>query len=402
MIPVHQALDHVLKHRLLPVTETVDLLQCLGRVLAQQVIADRDFPPFNRITMDGIAVNTQSVAVGNKVFPIEKIQAAGYPKQRLEQINHCIEVMTGAILPENTDAVIPYEQCKIENGTAKIEAGNVPVHQFIHLRGVDSKAGMALLEKGERITPAMTGIMASVGISNVRVYQLPSVAICSTGDELVEITQQPETHQVRRSNIYALAAALQYEGIQANLFHLPDDKKVMTDSLPAIFHKHEVVLFSGAVSKGRYDYLPEVLNTLGMQTVFHRVAQKPGKPLLFGIFPDNKVVFGLPGNPVSAFICYHLFCKPWLYQAMHTILPTFTARLTGEVKVKPSLTSHLLVQLRNEDGLMLATPCSTSGSGDLTSMLKADAIITLPSGRETFYAGESFPIAVLNGSRKQG
>ena len=413
MIPVHQALALVLQHRLLPATETVDLLQSANRVLGQQVVADRDFPPFHRVTMDGIAVNTHSLAAGNVSFQVEKIQAAGYPQQRLEHINNCIEVMTGAVLPENTDAVIPYEQCVVENGIATIvgagagdRAGARPAptvaseYQFVHLRGTDATADAVLLQTGERITPAMIGIMASVGLSEVSVYRLPGVAICSTGDELVEITQQPQAHQVRRSNAYALAAALLQEGITANLYHLPDNKERMAEGLPAIFERHDVVLFSGAVSKGRYDYLPEVLGALGMQTVFHRVAQKPGKPLLFGVLPGNKAVFGLPGNPVSAFVCYHLYCKPWLYQAMQTTLPAYTAVLTVDVWVSPALTNHLLVELSHRDGQLLATPCNTSGSGDLVSMLKADAVVTFPSGSKTFYAGESFPVAVLHGSWK--
>lgn len=398
MISVTEAVELIMRHRRHPATEEAGLLQSTGRVLARQVTADRDLPPYHRVTMDGIALNTHAVAAGNRSFRVEKVQPAGAPRQRLENSDHCIEVMTGAVLPENTDAVIPYEQCRIAAGVAHITAAHVPMYQFVHQQGTDGKAGAVLVHPGERITPAVAGIMASVGITSVTVYKLPAVAICSTGDELVEVTGKPETYQVRRSNVYSLAAALQPLGIQPTLLHVPDDPEVMAGSIAAIIETHDLTIFSGAVSKGKFDFLPEVLTRLGMQTVFHSVAQKPGKPLLFGTFGD-KAIFGLPGNPVSGFVCFYLFVRAWVYRRLQITLPACAARLTREIIFKPSLSCHVLVQIHNQDGMLLATPCDSSGSGDLTSMLKADAILTLPDdGRDRFAAGEFFPVVLLAGN----
>lgn len=396
MISVEEALDLILQHKKDFGAEEVPLLQLPGRVLAQPVKADRDMPPFDRVTMDGIAIAWQAFAAGKRAFFIEKIQAAGAPKQQLENPQHCIEVMTGAILPDQTDTVIPYEACEIADGVATIKTETLKPHQYIHSQGTDSRAGNVLLQTGTKITPAVAGILASVGMAMVQVRRLPRVAIFSTGDELVEVTQQPEPHQIRKSNVYMLVAALLAEGVGADMFHLPDDAGEMTQQLTSAIGAYQALLFSGAVSKGKYDYLPSVLEGLGMQQVFHGVAQKPGKPLLFGAFPGKALVFGFPGNPVSSFVCFHIFFRPWLQASLGINPPKQKAKLTQEVTFKPLLTYHLPVQLTYENGETFATPIAGSGSGDLTSIIHADAILTLPTEREKFCAGEVFPVIILN------
>jgi len=395
MISVEEALDLILQHKKDFGTEEVSLLKSMGRVLAQPVKADRDMPPFDRVTMDGIAIAWQAFAAGRRAFFIEKIQAAGVPQQQLENLKNCIEVMTGAILSKDADTVIPYEACEIAEGVATIKTETIKPYHNIHHQGTDSQAGDVLLQTGERITPARIAILASVGMAAVQVRCLPKVAIFSTGDELVEVTQQPEPHQIRKSNVYMLASALLAEGVEADMFHLPDDAKEMTQQLASAIDGYQVLLFSGAVSKGKYDYLPSVLEHLGMQRIFHGVAQKPGKPLLFGSFPGKALVFGFPGNPVSSFVCYHIFFKPWLQASIGIKHQRLKAALTQEVIFKPQLTYHLPVQLTYENGETFATSIAGSGSGDLTSIIHADAILTLPAEREKFNAGEVFAITVL-------
>ncbi|AKQ45628.1 hypothetical protein TH63_08150 [Rufibacter radiotolerans] len=395
MLSVEEALHQILQHPFPFQEEAVPLLQAVGRVLAQKVQADRDFPPFDRVTMDGIAIKASEIKADTRTFKVEGMVPAGSPAQILQNSHHCLEVMTGAVLPLGTDAVVPYEQCLLQEGIATVLAENVSSGQNIHRQGTDGKAGEVLLQKGTKIAPAHIGILASVGLAQVWVYRLPTVAICSTGDELVEVTENPLPHQVRRSNSYMLAAALGQENIQASLFHLPDQPEEMTKELKRITEEHEVLICSGAVSKGKFDFLPQVLAGLGMQKVFHAVAQKPGKPLLFGTMPDNKVIFGLPGNPVSTFVCYHLFFRPWLQASLQQSKELPTAQLTQDITFAPSLTYHVPVVLSYENGKMLATPVKTSGSGDLTSLLKATALLTLPPKKSFFPAGEAFPITLF-------
>jgi len=395
MISVEEAGQLILAHTKDFGVEEVELLSSVGRTLAQPVVADRDFPPYDRVTMDGIAINSTTFNNGIRSFPIEKVEAAGSPQPSLDNLQNCIEVMTGAVLPKNTDAVIPYEQCDIQDGLATITTSGISSMQNVHVKGIDSGSGAVLVEKYSRVTPAMVGIMASVGLSKVAILKYPVIAICSSGDELVEITAQPEPHQVRRSNGYSLAAALLKEGITAKLYHLPDDKEAMTTAIGSLLEKADVLLFSGAVSKGKFDYLPEVLKQLGMKQIFHKVAQKPGKPFLFGTFENGPLVFGFPGNPVSTFVCYQKFFSPWLYSSLHIKENKCTARLAEEVSFKPALSYHLLVQVRTENATVNAYPVTGSNSGDLVTLTKADGLITLPADRDFFECGEIFEVDIF-------
>jgi molybdopterin molybdotransferase len=394
MISVKDALRLILQHDKDFGSEEVPLLQSAGRILAEHVFADRDFPPYNRVMMDGIAINEDAFRTGARTFTIENIQAAGDAQKKLENNNNCLEVMTGAILPANTDIVIPYEQCEIAAGIATVKADKVTAMQNVHLQGTDSKKGELLVEKWERITPAMIGIMASVGLLQVKVLRFPKISICSSGDELVDVSEQPEVHRVRRSNVYMLAAALLSEGIEADTIHLPDDRERMMVEIDHLLKSNHVVLFSGAVSKGKFDYLPEVLEKLGMQQVFHSVAQRPGKPFLFGTV-KNTLIFGFPGNPVSTFVCYHQFFKQWLHHCMRFKHPMQFAALATDVHFKPALSYHVLVTILNNNGMILATPVAGSSSGDLVSLAKAAGIITLPAERDHFKEGELFDLNLV-------
>ncbi|MDQ6815690.1 MAG: molybdopterin molybdotransferase MoeA [Bacteroidota bacterium] len=392
MISFDDAVTLVLQHEKSFGTEKVSLFESTGRMLAQDVIADRDFPPYNRVMMDGIAIRSNVYDAGIRTFPIEKIQAAGALQQRLEFDENCIEVMTGAVLPANTDTVIPYEKCDITKGAATVKVEQVTKMQHVHLQGMDSRQGALLLPGLERLTPAMIGIMASVGLAEVEVMRLPKVAICSTGDELVAVSQQPEAHQVRRSNVYMLGSALASEGIHADTFHLPDNAAVMKAEIERMVNDKDVILFSGAVSKGKFDYLPAVLEQLGMKLIFHTIAQRPGKPFLFGKFANGTLVFGFPGNPASTFVCYHQFFKKWLQKSLQYQQPKQFAVLAVDVHFKPALSCHLLVTVENINGTTFATPVISSTSGDLVTLAKASGIIVLPAEREYFTQGEVFEL----------
>ncbi|RYD52350.1 MAG: molybdopterin molybdenumtransferase MoeA [Sphingobacteriales bacterium] len=377
-------------------TEQVPLSEATDRILAQDIVADRDFPPYDRIAMDGIAIAFQAWQHGIRQFPVSGMAAAGSPLQTLRHPTHSIEVATGAMLPKNADTIIPYEEMELENGIAAITATTVRQGQNIHRHGTDSRMGTLLLAKQTQLTPTAIGLLATVGQADVRVRKVPRIAICSTGDELVAITETPAPHQIRRSNNYMLAAALQREGIRADTYHLPDDKATLLKNLPDILDRYDAVLFSGAVSKGAYDFLPQVLDRLGMQTRFHRIAQKPGKPMLLGTFENSCIVFGFPGNPVSTMVCYAVYFRNWLYQVLGTKQPLCSAQLATNVSFAPPLTYHLLVTLQLEDGVLKATPCAGTTSGDLIGLEATDGILSLPADRNQFSAGEAFPVCLLN------
>ena len=391
MISVEEALHFIDSNKKSFGIETVPLLSCLHRTLATDVIADRDFPPFDRVTMDGIAISSEAFLKGQKQFIIEKISAAGSVEQTLDNKTHCIEVMTGSMLPLNTDAVIPYEQCEIKDGVADVNTETVTVFQNIHRKGTDEKEGAVLLKKNTRISPAHISIMATVGMGEVEVYKLPSVAIFSTGDELVTVDQTPLPHQIRQSNVYFLAADLQREKVNASLYHLQDDKEAMKQTVQEKLEQYDTILLSGAVSKGKYDFLPQVLEELGIKTIFHRVSQRPGKPFLLGAI-GGKMIFGFPGNPVSTFVCYHVYCKRWLLQSLHQPIQKLTAKLADDIALSSPLTNHVLVKIRYNEGECLADPMFFSTSGDIPSLLGADGIISLPAGKNQFQKGDIFEV----------
>lgn len=387
MIAVAEALSLVLQHKKEYGTEEVPIMHSIGRILARDVLADRDYPAFDRVTMDGIAINSSAFENNISAFTILGVQAAGDMPLSLPGNVECIEIMTGAMLPKGADTIIPYEDINIHKNIATVKAINIKPYQNIHKKGTDISEGSILLTAGTKLSAVHTGILASVGMPNVTVKRLPKVAVCSTGNELVDIDKQPLSHQVRRSNQYMLAALLQEEHVTPAMHHLPDDKEVMEAALDYLVKNHDIVICSGAVSKGKYDYLPGVLARLGMRTVFHGIAQRPGKPMLFGQCVNGTLVFGFPGNPISSFVCYQVYFKAWLQTCLQYNSPVTKARLAGEVVFKPNLSYHLPVQLKNEDGMLKAQPVQINTSGDIPSLATIDGLVTLPGERTTFEEG---------------
>jgi molybdopterin molybdotransferase len=378
-------------------TETVPFETATGRILREPVLADRPFPPFDRITMDGIAVNYDSFARGQHIFGVEDVQAAGMPQLQLSNTANCIEVMTGAILPEMTDTVIPYEHL-----TASEHEGfrRFTVHktvkkgQNIHRIGSDIATGAVLIHPGTLIGPAEAGVLATVGKTSVLVSKQPRVVLIATGNELVPVHATPAIHQVRMSNVYSMLASLEQMGIKARYIHLEDEEDDMREQLQSLLEETDVWISSGAVSAGKFDYLPAVLQQLGMEKIFHKVQQRPGKPFLFGRFNDGPVVFALPGNPVSGFMCFYRYVQPWIQSAMGTPLQEpYYARLSEKVIFDADLEYYLPVKLQSQaDGVVIAIPQPYQGSGDLASLLKADAFLNLPLEENVFEKGSSYQV----------
>lgn len=390
MISTKEALQVVKDNAFVPNISNVPLLESFGRILAEDIVADRDFPPFDRVAMDGIGIDFLHI---NTKIVIGNTQYAGEVQKTLSAPNACMEVMTGATLPLGCDTVIRYEDVDIQEVKGqKIAFITIPLAEIIqgqniHKKGYDRKSGDILLQKGLKISPAEMAVMASVGKNVVSVQMPPRVAVISTGDELVDIGETPEYYQIRMSNSYMLAGALQSIGISANRFHLKDNKELIFNNLQQIFLNQDVILLSGGVSVGKKDFLPEILSDLGVKKLFHKVAQKPGKPFWFGKTNDNKLVFALPGNPVSTFLC---FCKYALPIIKGTTDKKEFVVLDKNVFFKPDLAYFVPAKTYFQEGKLMATPFEGSGSADFANLTDCDGFIELSADNQMFKSGEVF------------
>ncbi|MCJ8165058.1 molybdopterin molybdotransferase MoeA [Pontibacter sp. E15-1] len=373
--------------------EVLPFERALGRVLAEDLRTDRDLPPFNRVAMDGIAIRYAAYAQGVRAFPIAATQAAGEEPIALQDAASCIEIMTGAALPASADTVIRYEDLTIANGTATVLAPEVAQGQNIHQQGKDRKRHDVVAKANQRVTPALVGMAAAVGATELQVKKLPRVVVISTGDELVEVQASPLPYQIRRSNNYMVKAALQKYQLHADLLHIPDEVAATEQHLRECLQQYDVILLSGGISMGKFDYVPQVLETLAVERLFHKVQQRPGKPFWFGKHANGVLVFALPGNPASTFMCLHRYMLPWLDACLGMASPQRHAALTQAVTFKPPLQYFLQVTLTvNEHGQLLATPLEGNGSGDFANLVEAEAFLELPQHKTDFKEGEAYRV----------
>lgn len=395
MITVQEATDLVLSQVRDFGTERIPLQQSISRVLRETIEADRDFPPYDRVTMDGIALRWTQFEQGQRSFRIEGIAAAGDPQKQLLDASNCLEVMTGSSMPLDADVVIKYEEVQIEDGVATVEAEVVKQWQNIHFKGSDRKAGSVIIQPGTPITAAEIGVCATVGKAEVLVSKMPKTLILSSGDELVNIEDQPLPHQIRRSNVFLIQTALQHFQMEVDTAHLADDYDSILNTLRQHLIDYDLLILSGGVSKGKFDYLPDALNELGVEKHFHKVKQRPGKPFWFGSTADTTV-FAFPGNPVSSFVCMQQYFRQWLSRSIQlNEQPWPNAQLSEAVTFKRDLTYFLEVSLASDaSGTLIATPVKGNGSGDLANLVDVDAFMVLPQAQEQFAAGEAYPVIV--------
>ncbi|MDQ3394366.1 MAG: molybdopterin molybdotransferase MoeA [Bacteroidota bacterium] len=378
----------------------IPISEAVGRVLQENILADRDFPPFNRVAMDGIAINFNQVREKH-LIEIEDLQYAGQPQKQVKGLNNCLEVMTGAVLPLGCDTVIKYEDIEMVNvggkQMAKLLVSPKRVNENVHKQGSDRKIGEVLVQKGKVISPAEVAVAATVGKVFIKVSSLPKIALISTGDELVDPATKPLAHQIRKSNTWAIKAALKENQFDADDFHLLDDKTHLFRKLNEILELYDVLILSGGVSMGKADYVPYILEELGVTKRFHKVAQRPGKPFWFGEIKSSKIVFALPGNPVSTFMVFYKYCLPWLQRQTGKInFPELQAELTEDVSFSAPLTYFLQVKAHlKADGKLMAKPYSGKGSGDLVNLTECDGFLELSAEESNFKAGNSFPITLF-------
>ncbi|NRA68491.1 MAG: molybdopterin molybdotransferase MoeA [Pseudobacteriovorax sp.] len=393
MLDSVQAKKLVMKAVPLSPTKTVNSDSVTSETLRCDIKADRDSPPFDRVAMDGIAIVFETYEGGQREYKIEGCQAAGAPQLSLSAPSMCLEVMTGSSMPEGCDTVIPYERVAINDGIAVIDQDAIVKHgQNIHKKGSDYQKGQVLLTSGTTTGPSEWGTILSSGYTSVSVSTKPKIAIISTGDELVDFRNTPLPHQIRQSNVWAIQAALKrFHFDEGSIFHINDQLPVMMKQTEDILKNFDFILFSGGVSRGKFDFVPEALNSAGVSQTFHRVAQKPGKPLWFGQGESQQMVFGLPGNPISTQICFYEYVLPALCKFTDSPLPRATMVKLGEpVVFKKPLTLFQLVT-RSESSDEVVYPVKNNGSGDYYSLTRSQGYITLPQAEDSFKAGQKFP-----------
>ena len=375
-------------------TESLPFEQTIGRVLAMPIKADRDLPPFNRVTMDGIAVNYQSIVSGILTFNVKATQAAGDEPAAIAHPDECIEIMTGAVLPVSVDTVIRYEDVEIIDGRASVKIQDIKRGQNLHLQGADKKEAEILASIGQMITPAIIGLAASVGKTQLLVKKLPRVVIISSGDELVDVDQTPAPYQIRKSNGYTIKAVLQKQGLQPAMIHIPDDPEITRQQIQYCLQNYDVLLLSGGISMGKFDYIPQALEDSAVKKIFHKVAQRPGKPFWFGAHGNGSLVFAFPGNPVATFMCLHQYFLNW-FRATSGLAEQSSvyAVLAKDFHFQPALHYFLQVKLQSSpQAQLMAWPIEGNGSGDFANLADTDAFLELPLERTDFKAGEVYKV----------
>lgn len=394
MITVAEAERLINNHTLELESEEVSLNDAGGRVLKETICADRDFPPFDRVTMDGIAINFDHWKNGGNDFLIRGTQAAGSPPLQIDGQSQAIEVMTGAVLPEGTDTIIPYEVIEINGELERTATLQVTPKkgQNVHKQGSDRHKGAVLVNPGSILGAPEIGVAATVGKSTLKVIKPPKVAIISTGDELVSIDEKPLPHQIRSSNAVTLSNALDQWKIQPDLYHIVDDLEGTTNELQGLLENYQILILSGGVSMGKFDFVPQALDKLQVNKQFHKIRQRPGKPFWFGSHGSGTLVFAFPGNPVSSFMCFNRYLKPWMNKLFELPKPLLMAELTQDIQFERDFTYFAQVKVKLDQGKILACPVEGHGSGDLANLVDADGFLELPRGKILFSKGELYPL----------
>jgi molybdopterin molybdotransferase len=392
LISVTQAENIIRQHLTTATFEIVPLSKAQGRYLREDILADRALPPFDRVMMDGIAIAHASFASGNTRFPITGTQAAGTPALTLEDADSCIEVMTGCVLPQGCDCVIPIEQIDLSENTARLYSDAKPqAKQHIHSAGSDTTAGEILLSSGQVLNAAELAIAASVGATDLSVSALPRILIITTGDELVAPEATPLPHQIRRSHATALEALISGMklGTVASL-HIADDPEALKEKITEALPAHDIIIFTGGISKGKYDYVAPVLSELLGSPHFHGIAQRPGKPMAFWKKPNSPLIFAHPGNPVSVMACAARYLIPSLIEILSGRSPTpQQLPATGGFHCPTHFTG--LIPCRINNGRIQLVPASNSGN--FLALSATDGIAQLPgelTGKELLNEPASF------------
>ena len=372
-----------------PPAETVSLEDALGRVLAAEIRADRDYPPFNRSARDGFAVAASDVANTPARLRVIGQTRAGEPSRFSLQPGETVEIMTGAPGPEGADSVVMWEYSERDGDSVTLESA-VPAGKNLIYRGSETKAGALVLEPGTPIDYPQIALLASTGNAQVEVYRKPRVAILSTGDEVVELDRTPEPFQIRNSNAYSLATQVRRLGGEPRILPIAPDRLDRTRELVAQGLESDLLLLSGGVSMGKYDFVEQVLADLKAEFFFTQVKIQPGKPLVFGQV-GSVPVFGLPGNPISTMVTFEVFASIAVHRLAgrsKSPLPFFRARLRSDFTHKPVLTRFLPARVEGDYGEATVDRVRWQGSGDLVALARSNCFLVATPEREAWAAGD--------------
>ncbi len=381
------------------------IADCLGRVLAADIPAPRDLPPFDNSSMDGFAVRTQDIAAARRASPVHlklsgELPAGAWTRESLLP-GHAMRIMTGAPIPPGADAVAEQELTELDNGSVLIFSTVAPGRN-IRKRGEALNTGALALRKGIRLSPASVGSLASMGISKVEVYRRPTVALLCTGNEVVDLDRIPAPGQIWNSNAFTLRGVLQNCGMNVvDLGIVADSKEPLSTRLREAL-AYDAVVTSGGVSVGKYDLVLDVLKSLDVEIKFWKVNIKPGMPMAFGVSKDKArhvPVFALPGNPVSAMVTFDQFVRPGLEKlsGIESPEPRLRIKATLEEPIRKTDGKRHFIRgiARNAEDKIVVTTTGTQSSGVLMSIVKANCLILLPEESGSLNKGDVVEIELL-------
>jgi len=402
MISVDKAIEIILSSvQLIKEKERVSLFETWGRVLSEDIIAPYNVPPQNNSSMDGYAVIHSDISAAGTLSPVQlevdkEIRAGQNAGDKTLKTGHAIRIMTGAPMPGGADAVIPFEDTEENNGIVTIKNSSEP-YEYIRLAGEDIKRGEIALKKGTRLDSAETGLLASMNITEVTVTRKPEVAILATGDEILEPgVDNPDGH-IYNSNAYVLYSEIKkYGGNPHYAGIVKDDKSEVLRRISELL-KYDVIISSGGVSMGKYDFIPDALRELGIDVKVEKILMRPGKPVVFGL-KEEKLYFGLPGNPVSVMVSFNRFVRPALLKmtgSLKTDKPVIHAVAEEELVKKAGRRYYLRGYYTIKNGEFYVKSTGPQGSGILTSMSSANCLIILPEDTECVKNGERVEIELI-------
>ena len=372
-----------------PTEEVLSLDRAHGRVLAEDIHADRDYPPFHRGTRDGFAVRSSDLTtLPAQLKKVGEVRAGEHFAGKVGP-GQCVEIMTGAPLPQGANAVLMIEHVRVHDNDVEVQRQVNPFENVVQ-QGSEAASGNRILERGRRLNPAELGLLASVGQARVKVFGKPRVAILPTGDEVVPVEQKPEWFQIRNSNAVTLGAQVSMAGGVPRIVGIAPDQKEPLRQFIEEGLQEDLLLLSGGVSMGKYDLVAQVLHELGAEFYIQSVAIRPGKPLVFGRV-RGKLFFGLPGNPVSTFVTFELFARPAisvLGGAEFKTASFLRARLGKPLKQKTGLTAFMPACVENESGQPVVHLVGWQGSGDLVGVAAANCFLVVHPEQTELAAGD--------------
>jgi molybdopterin molybdotransferase len=397
MLPIERGLEIVMSTAMVKqrpdwmAAESVPLIDSLHRILREDIFCDADSPPFDKAIRDGFAVRFEDLVQAPATLTLIGESRAGAGADVVVDRGQCCEIMTGAPLPPGANAVVMVEHSERPSPASVRILKTVRENEGLLRRGAEARRGDKVLETGRRIGLAEVGLLASTGKASVLVSKKPRVAVLATGDELVEVEEQPKPGQIRNSNTYTICSQIQQAGATAVILGIGRDN--LEDLRGKIRHglDHDVLLVSGGVSMGKYDLVETVFAEFGVEVLFDKIAMKPGKPTVFG-HRGNTYVFGLPGNPISTMVSFHMFVRPlilFLLKAGNTQPAIFEARLDAPAKCDPEREALVPALVRFAGGQYFIRTAPWKGSSDLAGLARANALIMIPRGNASLQAGDS-------------